>query len=136
MSQHQTTQSTRRLRHTAVAMEALTVLGALSGVQGFLSGAFAPLVDDIETWLPIDGPAIPAAALGLVVGGSQTGALILGVRDHPRAARASFLAGSVLVVWVFAQLPLIGWTSPVQYAVFVIGLTEVAVSLVWLRRLH
>ena len=109
MGEHQRAEDpTRRLRRATIVLEALTILGTLAGVQGFLAGSFAPLVDDLETKLPIDGPLVPAAALGLVVGGSQTAALILGIKNRPRAPQASLLAGTVLVVWVVAQLPLIG----------------------------
>jgi hypothetical protein len=129
------TGSTRRLRRTAVVLEALMVLGTLAGIQGFLSGAFTPLVEDLETSLPIDGPVVPAVALGLVVGGTQALALILGVANRDRAPQASLVAGSVLVAWVLVQLPLIGWTAPVQWAVFAVGVVEVAVATTWLRRL-
>jgi hypothetical protein len=127
--------STRSLRRVAVALEALMVLGTLAGIQGFLSGSFAPLVDDLGTRLPLKGPVVPAVALGVVVGGSQAAALILGVAHRARAAQASLLAGLVLVAWVLAQLPLIGWTAPVQWIVFAVGVVEVAVATAWLRRL-
>lgn len=126
-------QFTRRLRHTSVALEAVTALGAAAGVQGFLSGSFAPLVDQLEQRLPVNGPVLPAVALGLVVGATQGTAAVVGARDHPRAAEASLIAGSILVAWIMAQLPLIGWTEPVQWAVLSISVTEVAVSLAWLR---
>lgn len=129
------TESTRRLRLATVALEVLMVLGTIAGIQGFLSGSFAPLVDELGTRIPVDGPVIPAAALGLVIGGSQTAALILGLNNSPRAPRASLLAGTVLVLWVLAQLPLIGWTTPVQWVVFAVGVAEVTVSMVWIRHL-
>jgi hypothetical protein len=129
------TGSTRPLRRAAVVLEALMVLGTLAGIQGFLSGSFAPLVEDLETSLPIDGPVVPAVALGLVVGGTQALALMLGVANRARAPQASLVAGSVLVAWVLVQLPLIGWTAPVQWAVFAVGVAQVAVATMWLRRL-
>ena len=125
---------TRHLRRVSVALESVTVLGAVAGVQGFLSGSFAPLVDELEQVLPLEGPVLPAAGLGLVVGVTQGGAAVLGATDHGRAAEASLLAGSVLVAWIVAQLPLIGWTQPVQWAVLVISVAEVGVSVAWVRR--
>ncbi len=124
---------TRRLRRTSVALQAVTLVGVAAGIQGFLSGTFGPLVDQLTERLPITGPVLPAVGLGLVVGVSQGVALMLGARDHPRAPEASLVAGSVLVLWILAQLPLIGWTQPVQWAVLGISVAEIAVALAWLR---
>lgn len=118
----------------ALGLAGLTTVGALAGVQGFLSGQFDPLVDQLAEPLElVDGPQWPALALGVCVGLPQAVALILGLRRHPRAGPVSLGAGVVLTGWVLVQLPLIGWTSPVQWAFFAIGLGEVATSILWLR---
>jgi hypothetical protein len=123
----------RRLRRASLALESVTLIGVGAGIQGFLSGAFVPLVDQLAERLPLDGPVVPAVGLGLVVGVSQGASLVMGARDHPRAAEASLIAGSVLAGWIVAQLPLIGWTQPVQWAVLGVSVAEVAVSAAWLR---
>ncbi len=125
--------STRWLRRASVSLQALTVVGAAAGVQGFVSGSFQPLVDQLAERLPMDGPLLPATALALVVGGSQATGLVLGARNHPQAPQIALVAGSVLVGWIAAQLPLIGWTAPVQWAFLVIGVAEVAISARWLQ---
>jgi len=113
----------------------VTAIGAAAGVQGFLSGSFDELVAQLEGRLNIvDGPMLPAAALGLLVAVPQTGALVLALRRHPRAAAAGVGVGAGLTAWVAAQLPLIGWGSPVQWAFVVIGLAEATAATMWARR--
>jgi hypothetical protein len=123
----------RRLRRASLSLQGLTLIGAVAGVQGFASGAFQPLVDQLAERLPIEGPLLPAAALGLVVGGSQAAALVLGAKNQPRAPEAALVAGSVLVGWIAAQLPLVGWTAPVQWAFVVVGVVEVVIAALWRR---
>lgn len=118
-----------RARRWSLALAGLTAAGAIAGVQGFLSGQFEPLVDQLDF---VDGPAVPALALGLCVGLPQAVALTLGLRRHPRAPEVSLAAGVVLTGWVLAQLPLIGWGSPVQWVFFAVGLGESAAAARWL----
>lgn len=119
-----------RARRWALALDGVTAVGAVAGVQGFLSGQFDPLVAQLTF---VDGPAVPALALGLCVGLPQAVALTLGLIRHPRASEAALGAGVVLTGWVLAQLPLIGWTSPVQWTFFAVGVGESAAALVWWR---
>lgn len=119
----------RAARAWTLALEGVTTVGALAGVQGFLSGQFETLVDQLPV---VDGPALPAVALGLCVAVPQGVALVLGLRHHPRAAPAGLAAGLVLTGWVLVQLPLIGWGSPVQWVFFAVGLGESAAAARWL----
>lgn len=116
-------------RRSAIALEGLTTVGALAGVQGFLTGAFDPLVDRLTF---VDGPAVPALALAVCIGVPQGAALVLGLRRHVLAPRAALGAGVVLTGWVLAQLPLIGWESPVQWTFFAVGLAETAAAARWM----
>ena len=121
-------------RRTTLALEAFTVLGAVIGVQGFLSGSFDPLVEDLsEAFALIDGPTIPALALGALIGVPQGAALVMGLRGSPRAPGAAIAVGAVLVGWVVAQYPLVGWGSPLQPAFAAVGAAEVASALLWCR---
>lgn len=124
--------------HVAIAtlsLEVVTAVGAAAGVQGFLSGAFDPLVDQLHDALPmVEGRVLPAVALGVLVALPQAVAFGAGVRRHPRAADAGMAVGGVLVAWVSVQLPLIGWTSPVQWAFVGIGAAEVVTAALWRRR--
>ncbi len=104
-------------------------------MQGFLSGAFDPLVAQVgERLTLVDGPVIPALALGLLIAVPQAVALVLAMRRHLRAPAAGVAVGVVLTGWVTAQLPMIGWGSPVQWAFAAIGLAEATAGAVWLRR--
>ena len=116
-------------RRWAIALEGLTTVGAVAGVQGFLAGQFDPLVDQLTF---IEGPAVPAAALAVCIAVPQGVALVLGLRRHPLAPLAALGAGIVLTGWVLAQLPLIGWESPVQWVFFAVGLAETAVAARWM----
>ena len=130
-------ESARAARVVALSLQAVTVVGAVAGVQGFLSGAFDPLVAQLEAaWPLLDGPVLPAVALAGVVALPQALALVAGLRPHGRAADVGLLAGVALTGWVVVQLPLIGWTSPVQWAFVAIGVGEVAASTVWRSRVR
>ena len=118
-----------------LGLETVTVVGAAAGVQGFLVGTFDPLLDQLQTaWPLVDGPVLPALALGAVVAVPHGVALTIGLRRHPRAPVAGIAVGAVLVAWVTVQLPLIGWASPVQWLFVGIGATEVVAAAAWRRR--
>lgn len=116
-------------RRWTLALEGLTTVGAVAGVQGFLAGQFDPLVDQLAF---VDGPAVPALALGVCIALPQGVALVLGLRRHALAPQAALASGVVLTGWVLAQLPLIGWDSPVQWAFFAVGLAETALAARWM----
>jgi len=121
-------------RRWVLGLAGVTTVGAVAGVQGFLSGAFDPLVDQLAGSLElVDGATLPAVALGACVGLPQAVALASGLRRHPSAPLLGLGAGAVLTGWVLVQLPLIGWTSPVQWVFVAVGLGEVASSIAWLR---
>lgn len=124
----------RAARITTLALEGLTALGAAAGVQGFLSGTFDVLADQLhDAWPLVQGRVLPAVALGALVAVPQAVALVLGLRRHRRAADLGVAVGVALAAWVALQLPLIGWTSPVQWAFFAIGVVEAVAAGVWRR---
>lgn len=117
-------------RRWTLVLEGLTTVGAVAGVQGFLAGQFGPLVDQLPF---VEGPVLPAVALASCVALPQGAALVLGLRRATRAPQAALGAGVLLTGWVLVQLPLIGWTSPVQVIFFAVGVAEVAAASSWLR---
>ncbi|UZN04190.1 hypothetical protein [Cellulomonas sp. S1-8] len=126
--------TSRAARRTTLALEALTAVGAVAGVQGFLVGAFDPLVDQLhDAWPVVAGRVLPAVALGAAVALPQGLALVLGVRRHPRAADVGLVCGAALTAWVTLQLPLIGWGSPVQWVFAGVGVVQVAAATAWRR---
>jgi len=118
-------------RRCSLALDAVTCVGAAVGVHGFLTGAFDPLLDQLTF---VDGPAVPALALGLCVGVPQAAALTLGLLRHPRAPVANLGAGLLLTGWVLAQAPMIGWGSPLQWIFFGVGVVESVAGTLWWRR--
>lgn len=132
MTTDRTRPSARAARLVTLSLEALTVVGAAAGVQGFLAGAFDPLVDQLhEAWPLVDGRVLPAVALGGLVAVPQGVALFLGLRGHPRAADAGLVVGVGLAAWVLLQLPLIGWSSPVQWLFAGVGVAQAVAAAVW-----
>jgi hypothetical protein len=122
-------------RTVSLSLQALTAVGAAAGVQGFLSGAFDPLVDQLhDAWPMVEGRVLPAVALGALVAVPQAFAFVVGVRRHPRAADVALATGAALTAWVTLQLPLIGWTSPVQWAFVGVGVAETVAGSLWRRR--
>ena len=117
-------------RRWSLVLEGVTAAGAVAGVQGFVSGQFEPLVAQLPL---VEGPLLPAAALASCVAVPQAVALVLGLRRSPRAPQAALGVGVVLTGWVLAQLPMIGWGSPVQWVFFAVGVAEVAAAGRWLR---
>ncbi|MCL3861080.1 hypothetical protein [Actinotalea sp. K2] len=127
--------SPRAARITTLALQALTAVGAAAGVQGFVVGSFDPLVAQLhDAWPIVEGRIMPALALGATVALPQAGAFVLGLRRHRWAPDAGLAVGAALVAWVTLQLPLIGWTSPVQWAFVGIGVMEVVAAVVWRRQ--
>lgn len=124
------TRQSTAARRWSLVLEGATAAGAVAGVQGFVSGQFEPLVAQLPF---VEGPLLPAAALASCVAVPQAAALVLGLRRSPRAPRAALGVGLVLTGWVLAQLPMIGWGSPVQWVFFTVGLAEVTAASRWLR---
>ena len=124
----------RAARRATLSLQAVTAVGAAAGVQGFLSGTFDVLVSQLhDAWPLVDGRVLPALALGATVALPQAVAFGVGLRRHPLAADLSIAVGAALVAWVSLQLPLIGWTSPVQWAFVGIGVAEVVAAALWRR---
>lgn len=131
------TTSADAARIAALVLEAVTAVGGVAGIQGFLSGTFDPLVDQLhDAWPLVQGRVLPAVALGAFVALPQAVALGLGLRRHQRAGDAALAVGVTLTVWVAAQLPLIGLESPVQWAFLAVGVAEVVAAIVWRRGLR
>lgn len=126
--------SPRAARITTLSLEALTAVGAAAGVNAFLNGTFDVLADQVhDAWPIVQGRVLPALALGAVVALPQAVAFVLGLRRHRWAADAGLVVGVALIAWVTLQLPLIGWTSPVQWAFVGIGVVEVVTATIWRR---
>lgn len=118
----------KAIRRVAVALEALVALNAVGGGIYGLSGA--PGVP--HEWLagsPFGSYFIPSLFLLLVIGGGMIGAAVLMIRRPPQGAWAAVAGGVLLLLWIAAQVALIGFVSWLQPAVFISGLLLIALGL-------
>ncbi|WP_273654027.1 hypothetical protein [Cellulomonas fimi] len=72
---------------------------------------------------------MPAVALAVLVGVPQAVVLATALRRAAVAPVVAVVGGVALTGWVVAQLPLVGWTSPVQWAFAAVGVIECVAGL-------
>ncbi|MCB0880368.1 MAG: hypothetical protein KDC46_15455 [Thermoleophilia bacterium] len=115
-------------RRIAMVVTALVATNAAGGAIYGIAGADA-VPDEWLDGSPFDSYLLPALFLGLVVGGLHAIASLWLARRDPRARRATLLAGTVLVLWIAAQVAIIGYVSPLQPVMFLTGLAEAWLAL-------
>jgi hypothetical protein len=122
------------LRASLIGVELLMALNAAGGGIYGLNGAR----DIPREWLsgsPFPDYFVPSLFLLVVVGGSMLIAALLVLLRPCRGARASLLAGVVLMLWIIVQVAIIGPVSLLQPACFVAGLLISGLALLLRRRL-
>ena len=116
-----------RSTRVLIGVEAFTALNAFWGAWYAIGGApNVPL-----EWLdgtPFHSYAVPGLILA-AVGGSLSIAAVGLWRRRPSARLRSDMAGLVLLVWIVAQVAMIGYVSPLQPI-----MAAVAVLILWLTR--
>lgn len=121
------------VKYLVVALTALLAVNAFGGGYYALSGAEGvPL-----SWLegtPFHSYLIPGVFLAVVVGGGMTLACVAWILRRRSAPLLSLAAGLVLVVWIVAQVAMIGYVSWMQPTCLVAGLLIAWLSMVALRR--
>ena len=108
-------------------------LGAVAGSIGVMK----EIMPFPEMWLegtPFHSYFYPGLILCLVVGGSQFAAAFILLWRSSLAKMASLIAGLVLLGWMVGEFRLIGFQAPIQVCFVTIGLVEVGLSFVSLRR--
>jgi hypothetical protein len=119
---------TRRRAEQAIAvLSALTAVNAAAGAWYGLSGA--PNVP--AGWLegsPFRTYRVPSLILGVAVGGSTTASALAAWREDEAAAPAAIAAGGVLVVWIAAQVAVIGPRNPLQPAMAAVGVSLIGLG--------
>jgi hypothetical protein len=119
------------LRYGLGILLAFGALNAFAGGYYGLSGA-----RDVPTdWLdgsPFTSYFVPGLILMIVVGGSFLIAAIAVVTDRPGASRTALGSGVIVVVWVAAQVAIIGFVSWLQPVTAAAGL--LIMFLAWLLR--
>lgn len=97
-----------------------SAIGAVMGV--FLGGAGVP--PEYLDGSPFSSFVVPGVILGLVVGGTQTA----GLWGMLRAPRVGLLLASVagfgMLIWIFAEMAVIGEFSFLQAVYFGVGMLE------------
>lgn len=105
--------------------------GAVSAVAGLViaipgHGAGFPL--DALKGTPFTSFVIPGLILGVVVGGTQLAAAIAMLRTGPARLLLASVAGFGMLIWIFTELALIGY-SVLQTVYFALGAGELILVL-------
>ncbi|HSN83963.1 MAG TPA: hypothetical protein VLS88_15385 [Polyangiales bacterium] len=106
---------------------------ALVAVSAFGGGLFGILGAEgvPREWLrgtPFDSYFVPSLILLVVVSGGSLVAAVVVFRRHRLARPAGWIAGGILLVWIAAQLAIIGYVSWLQPAYFVIATLIIALA--------
>jgi hypothetical protein len=129
MSVHSPAESS--LRYALGSLLAFGAVNAFAGGYYGLCGA-----RDVPTaWLdgsPFTSYVVPSLILLVVVGGSFLIAAVAVFSDRPSAGRTALGSGVIVLVWVAAQVAIIGFVSWLQPATAAAGL--LIVFLAWLLR--
>ena len=114
----------RRVLGAVLLLIALNAFGG--GIYGLTGAGAVP-----REWLagsPFSSYRIPSLVLLVVVGGSHLLASVRVWQRHRDARRLSQLAGTILIVWIMAQLAIIGFVSWLQPVMLVAALLELALA--------
>ncbi len=105
--------------HSDRKITVLGILHAFIAINAFGGGAYGmmgPKELPVE-WLegsPFSSFFIPSLVLFVVVGGSHAMAAFWVMKRNPSAYKAALIAGSVLLIWIMAQVAIIGFVSFLQ----------------------
>jgi len=123
-----------RRRLATGALTGALWFGAVSAIAGLLiaipgHGAGFPL--DALKGTPFTSFVIPGLILGVVVGGTQLTAAIAMRRTGPAKLTLASVAGFGMLIWIFTELALIGY-SVLKTVYFALGTIELTLVLVLL----
>jgi hypothetical protein len=123
------------LRWPLLSIAAFLALGAIPAGVGFAlrpDGGLVGMPLALLAGTPFDDFRVPGLVLALLVGGSTLAAAVLLAIRSPHAAGAALAAGAVTLGWIAVQLALIGYVSPLQPLVALLGVA--LVGLAWRAR--
>ena len=114
------------------ALVGLAIFGVLSALVGAIlalavNGAGVPL--EYLAGSPFESFAVPGLLLGLVIGGTQCAAAVALMSQRRSALLLSAIAGSGMLIWIFAELAIIRHYSWLQTVYFVHGGLELLLVL-------
>lgn len=107
-----------------LAFVGVSALGG--GLFGILGAEGVP-----KEWLrgtPFDSYFVPSLILLVVVSGGSLVAAVVVFRRHRLARLAGWIAGGILLVWIAAQVAIVGYVSWLQPTYFVIALLIIGLA--------
>lgn len=119
-------------RIALIVIQVLVMLNAFGGGFYGLAGA----KDVPLSWLdgsPFDSFFVPSLFLFVVIGGGMLVATLVWWRKSSLAPWVSLAMGALLMLWIVAQVAIIGYVSWMQPVSFVAGAAIVALAGVLLR---
>jgi len=123
------------LRWPLLAVALFLAAGAIPAGVAFAvrpDGSLVAMPLAVLAGTPFPDFRFPGLVLALAVGGSTLAAAVLLALGSRRAAEVAMVAGAVTLGWIGIQLALIGYVSPLQPLVAVLGLA--LVGLAWRAR--
>lgn len=118
----------RVLRLALATVAWINLLSALVGMVGLTLAGGMGLPLELLDGTGFSSYLAPGLILGLVVGGSQALALIAHYRRLRVAWGLHAAAGVVMISWVFIEIALMLFWTPLQGVYFATGLVQVAVA--------
>jgi len=118
------------LRWPLLAVALFLAAGAIPAGVGFAvrpDGSLVGMPLAVLAGTPFGDFLVPGLVLALVVGGSTLAAAVLLALGSRRAAVVAMVAGAVTLGWIAVQVGLIGYLSPLQPVVALLGL-----AMLWL----
>jgi len=118
------------LRWPLLAIALFLAVGAIPAGIGFVlrpDGALVGMPLAVLAGTPFPDYRLPGLVLAGAVGGSTLAAAVMAALGSRRAANTALAAAALTLGWIAAQLALIGYVSPLQPLVALLGL-----ALLWL----
>lgn len=128
----------RRITSRMIGSWTLVVLLFFGGLSALVGARMAIVADGAGVPLeylansPFSSFLIPGLILGLVVGGTQLAAAMTVLMKHRRGLLLAAIAGFGMLIWIFAELAILGEYSPLQSIYFGLGVVELVIVLVLL----
>lgn len=128
-----------RLARSAIGLELFLGVGALGGGAALMAGPrgeILPLPVSLLVGTPFATYFVPGLILFAVLGVGPLGAAALAWNHHRLAPFLALVVGLALLIWMAAQIALIGYSPdpPIQGFYLLLGLLIALVGLGWLRR--
>ena len=120
-----------------VVLEVLLVLGAFGGGVVLIvapDGSLMGMPTEVLNGTPFSSYLVPGIALVAINGIFPLAVAVAALRLRPWARLGHVAVGGVLVVWIAAQVAMIGYQHPIQAIYGVYGVVVVGLGLIALCR--